>query len=214
MKRTKRLVYDKRDAVALALNLCLVILEIKGMIIRLSRYGHFGFEYYTQDSNLLMLIVSALACFFLARKIIFKIELPRWLSLAKLTATVALLLTFLIVCFVLAPGVGFPFGYRLMLFTGAMYYTHFVCPILAILSFCFFEKHDLSRKNDAFLAIIYTLVYGIVLIFLNIIHVVNGPYPFLMVYEQPVWATLLWAIAILGGVYGLSVLLKFLRKRK
>lgn len=76
------------------------------------------------------------------------------------------------------------------------------------------QDFSIIHENVLWVIFIYTLVYGIVLIFLNIIHAVNGPYPFLMVYEQPVWATLLWAITILGGVYGLSILLKFLRKQK
>lgn len=213
-KKRRRFVYDKRDAVALALNLCLVILEIKGMAIRISRHGSFGVEYYTQDSNFLMLIVAAMACFFILRKIIAKKDFPRWFSILKYAATLALLVTFLVVVCVLAPGIGFPKGYQLMVFTGAMYYTHFVCPILAVVCFCLFEKHDLNHKNDALLAISYTLLYAVVLLILNILRVVHGPYPFLMVYEQPIWASILWCITILGGAYVLALLLKYLRKRK
>ena len=73
-KKRKLLVYSRSDAIALALNLCLVILEIKGMTIRITRHGNFGFEYYTQDSNLLMLIVAAMACFFILRKMMLKLK--------------------------------------------------------------------------------------------------------------------------------------------
>ena len=213
-KKRKLLVYSRSDAIALALNLCLVILEIKGMTIRITRHGSFGFEYYTQDSNLLMLIVAAMACFFILRKMIKRTDYPRWFSILKYTATLALLLTNLIVVFVLAPGIGFPQGYQLLVFTGAMYYTHLVCPVLAMVSFCLFEKHNLNHKNDAFLAIIYTLVYAVILLILNILHVVWGPYPFLMVYDQPIWTSLLWCVGILGGTYLLALALKCLRRQK
>ena len=35
----------------------------------------------------------------------------------------------------------------------------------------------------------------------------EGPYPFLMVYKQPVWASVLWLIAIPGGAYLIALLL-------
>ncbi len=214
MNKRKRLVYDKRDAVALALNICLVVLEIKAMIMRVNVHGSFGAEYYTQDSNLLMLIVALMAVFFLLRKIIWRKEYPQWFSLLKYTSTLALTVTCLVVIFVLAPAFPWPFGYRLLLLTGPMYYTHLVCPLLAVLSFCLFEKHDLSHKRDPFLALIYTIIYAIVLVALNLTHVVNGPYPFLMIYNQSIWATLLWMIGIFGGAYILALLLRFFRRRK
>ena len=40
-----------------------------------------------------------------------------------------------------------------------------------------------------------------------------GPYPFLHVYEQPVWASVLWFIAIPGGAYLIALLLRFGRRR-
>ena len=213
-KKRGKLVYDKRDAVALALNICLVVLEIKAMIMRVQIHGRFGAEYYTQDSNLFMLIVAAMAVVFLVRKIFWHKEFPKWFSLLKYTVTLALLVTTLVVLFVLAPAIGWPFGYRLLLFMGPMYYTHLACPLIAVVSFCVFERHDLSDKRDPFLALVYTIIYAIVLLALNITHLVNGPYPFLMVYNQSVWVTALWMIGILGGAYVLALLLRFFRKRK
>lgn len=209
-----KLVYDKRDAIALALNMCLVVLEIKALIMRIQVHGRFGAEYYTQDSNLFMLIVAAMAVVFLVRKIIWHKEFPKWFSLLKYTVTLALLVTCLIVIFVLAPAIGWPFGFKLLLLMGPMYYTHLACPLLAVLSFCLLERHDLSDKRDPFLALIYTIIYAVVLLALNITHLVNGPYPFLMVYNQSVWESLMWIIGILGGAYLLAILLRFFRSRK
>ena len=213
-KPRKKLVYDKRDAAALALNICLVVWEIKAMIIRTTRYGSFGAEYYTQDSNLFMLIVAAIACYFLLRKIIKQKEFPRWFSLLKYAVTLALLVTFLVVVCILAPGMNPPFGYYVLLFSGPMYYTHLICPLVAMLCFCVLEKHDLSNRLDPLWALSYTLLYAFVLTLLNILTVVKGPYPFLMVYEQPIWATILWMIGILGGAYLIALLLRKMRLRK
>ena len=62
MKRTVRkqhFSYTKMELLALALNVCIFVFEIIATIVRLVEAdGYFGVKYYTQDSNLLMLIVS------------------------------------------------------------------------------------------------------------------------------------------------------------
>ncbi len=217
MKRTQKkhlLTYAKSDAIALALNLCLVVFEIEAVIVRVvTNGGRFGIEYYTQDSNLLMLFASAIMSFFIVRKMVNGKAIPRWASILKLTAVTALLLTFLIVVTVLAPLYGVPYGYKLMLLMGAMYYTHLICPLLSLLCFLVFEEHHFV-KRDALWAQVYTVIYAIILTILNIARVVDGPYPFLQVYRHPVWETMLWAVGILLGTYWMSRLLCRIRRRK
>ena len=43
--------------------------------------------------------------------------------------------------------------------------------------------------------------------------VVEGPYPFLRVYEQPVYMSIIWVIVILGSAYGIAFLLASLLNR-
>ena len=217
MKREQKkalLTYTKSDAIALALNICLVIFEVVGLALRIhDNAGVFGVEYYTQDSNLLLLLICAVTAFFIVRKMVNGKEIPRVVSIIKLSAVVALLITFLIVAIVLAPIYGLPYGFKLLLFTRAMFFTHLTCPLLALLSFLVFEKHEYEKK-DLLWAQVYTLLYAIVLIILNLVHVVDGPYPFLQVCSRPVWQTILWSIGILGGAYGITWLLCKIRRRK
>ena len=63
-----------------------------------------------------------------------------------------------------------------------------------IVSYIFFEEGT-KKKNLVFYM---TLLYGITLILLNVLKVVVGPYPFLMVYNQTVWMSILWCVIILG----------------
>jgi hypothetical protein len=82
-----------------------------------------------------------------------------------------------------------------------MLYFHLLCPILAILSSLLVDPRGASGLADVRLAIIPTTLYAALLIFLNLIRVVSGPYPFLKVYDQSVWASVGWVVAIVGGAY-------------
>ena len=58
-----------------------------------------------------------------------------------------------------------------------------------------------------------TLIYALILMALNLMRVVEGPYPFLRVYEQPVYMSIIWVIVILGSAYGIAFLLASLLNR-
>ena len=92
-------------------------------------------------------------------------------------------------------------GYVGMLFTGSMLYSHFLCPVLAVLSCLFFDPDQLPGRRAALYALIPTALYAAVTIVLNLCRLIEGPYPFLLVYQQSWWASVLWCIAIVGGAY-------------
>ena len=55
--------------------------------------------------------------------------------------------------------------------------------------------------------------YAVILMMLNILWIADGPYPYLRVYEQPVWASVLWGLAILGSTYGIARTLLWMNHR-
>ena len=65
-------------------------------------------------------------------------------------------------------------------------------------SFLALEIEDKPPNTDVVKALIPTLVYALIAITLNLCRVIEGPYPFLMVYAQPWYASVLWCIIILG----------------
>ena len=73
---------------------------------------------------------------------------------------------------------------------------------------CFLKKEPHLDAKSAFTATIPTLIYAIVLIILNILGVVDGPYPFLRVMNQPVYMSFVWFIVIVGGAFFLALLLQ------
>ena len=92
-----------------------------------------------------------------------------------------------------------------------MLYHHTICPLLAVASFLFIEKEEVTRE-DVRWSLVPTLLYGTVMIILNIVGVVVGPYPFLMVRYQPWYMSVIWVIVIVGGAGLLSMGLRKLHK--
>ena len=182
---------------ALGINIVIILLEIIGIIIRAIQSTRTWFDYYTVDSNLLVMFAAMAYVYYTVKGK----ELPHWAEIIKLSAVVALVITFLVCIFVLAPI--YPGGFVAIMLTGHMFLMHTLCPLLAFVSFIIFERNKLSNK-DIPKAMIYTLVYAAIMLILNIAKVEEGPYPFLMVYRQPIWASILWCIGILGGAVALT----------
>ena len=84
---------------------------------------------------------------------------------------------------------------------------HLLCPVLGLLAFLFAEDHSQLRLRHTLYAMIPTVLYAAVIVTLNLTRTVRGPYPFLLVYEQPVWASLLWAALILGTAWLIALAL-------
>ncbi|WP_296797736.1 hypothetical protein [uncultured Methanobrevibacter sp.] len=188
-----------RYNVGIALNVLLVVLEVIALIQYWNANGSLNFIYYTIDSNIFVLIASVL--YLITRK-----NVPKAVQLVKYSSALSVLITFLIVVFVLYPMSNFDFEFLFL--KDSAFLLHVVCPVMATVSFLFFEKSSLdnSFKNNL-RSLYFTIVYAIVLISLNILKVVSGPYPFLKVYEQPVFMTVLWLAGILAFAFILSRIL-------
>ena len=166
-----------------------------------------GIEYYTMDSNILSLFVSAFLAFCLMRGD----KVPKWLTISKYVSVCMLTVTILVTMFILSPMI--ENGFYIFMFTDQMLYNHTLCPILALVSFLLLEKHQLGRK-DIWWPVGATMLYAVILIILNLTRTVDGPYPFLQVYNQTILATIGWAVLILGGTAGISAAVYALRKNK
>ena len=96
-----------------------------------------------------------------------------------------------------------------------MLYTHTLCPLIAFFAFEIFAPKKFGWR-DVWMATGLTLVYGVVIVVLNILRVIEGPYPFLMVYKQPVVMSVVWIAVIVGGAYAVAwgLIVRKLRKAK
>ena len=181
------------------INLLIVILEIIGFILVFNELGINSFEYYTEDSNLLLLISSSIFLIYLIKNK----ELPSWFKSLRFAAIVSTTLTLIIVLTVLSWTTDF--GLYHLLFHESMLYHHTLCPILAILSFVLIEKYDnLNTVHGLY----FTIIYAVIMIVLNVLKIVEGPYPFLLVYKQPILHSILWTVVILAITYAIAFILK------
>ena len=187
---------------SLVCNLFIVILELIGLVVAISINKTIGIEYYTSDSNILALVSSSLFIIY----IILKKNIPKWLQVLKYMTTVCLAVTFLVVILVLAPM--YNFNYEYLLFNNSLLYQHLLCPVLSLVTFIFFDDISVLKKKNTYLGIIFTIIYAVVLILLNYLKLIEGPYPFLLVYEQSIFMSIFWIILILGMAYLVALLLR------
>ena len=194
----KKFADTARRLLSIALNLFIVWAEPIALPMSWDWGKEQMFIFYTEDSNILsacicaMVAVGQLVCIFTGR------ELPRWLHTLKYIATCCLTMTFLTVVFVLGPMYEDGNGWYIMLFTGSMLYHHFLNPVLAILSLVLFERLPRLSLGQVWWALVPTVLYGLYDLHGNITGTIDGPYPFMRVYDQTIPETLTWFAIILG----------------
>ncbi|MBP5204812.1 hypothetical protein J6Z37_00735 [Candidatus Saccharibacteria bacterium] len=65
--------------------------------------------------------------------------------------------------------------------------------------------------SDEFYAISFTIIYGVVMVALNITKAIDGPYPFLKIYEQSPLASIIWALILFLSSYLIATCLRRMR---
>ncbi len=186
---------------ARVLNLIIVILEILGFSISIKRRGIKGnFIFYTQISNFITLIASLLLVIFGQKS---AIEVLRYVSVSML------IMTFFVTACILVPMSG---KLKELLFSGSGLFHHLLVPIVSTLSYVLVEK-----RADFFwvwLPGVITLIYGIIMLYLNYTDRVKGPYPFFLIKQNGVKATVIWMFALMIVVTGFSALVGYHRPLK
>lgn len=192
---------EKRN-VSIALSIIIIILEIIALIVCYNSFG-INLAYYTIDSNIFLLISTILYLLTIN-------NVPKIVQLLKYSSTLSVFITFLVVVFVLYPM--YNFNFQFLFLDGPNLYMHVLCPVLALISFIFFDSNEIenSLKNNL-RSLYFTIIYAIILISLNILNVVSGPYPFLKVNQQSPLMSVFWIVLILGGALILSKVLLFLK---
>lgn len=192
-----------RSRMALLLNIILAALEVTGLYMSLRASQDGILLFYTQDSNILALT----ACLPLIVSWLIGAKPPKWAQRLKYTSVCCVTVTLLVALFVLVPMKG-EGAVQTVFLDGPMFYMHLLCPLLAFANYVCFEDTPALRRGDVVRAIIPTVVYALVMIVLNVLRVVDGPYPFLYVYEQPLIVSLGWSLIIIGGA-GLVALIVY-----
>ena len=204
----------RKAAVCLALQVLIIAGECLGTALSWGEHRARMFAYYTCDSNLLLLAAAAVEAVFCLRLLAGRgTRVPERVRLFRYAATCTTTMTFLVVLLVFAPLSG-PGALPRLFLKGSLTYMHFLCPVLGLAAFFLAEDHPYLRLRHTLAAMIPTAAYAAVIVILNLARSVRGPYPFLLVYEQPVWASAVWAAVILGGAWLTAAALVLLKRRR
>jgi len=196
----------KKREISLLLNILIVLFEIFAITLYKPLNCNF-FVYYTNLSNIFLFITSLIFLYYVLKNK----EINKKVQILKYSSTVSVTLTFLVVVLVLSWQI--KGGLFLLLFDGPFLYVHTLCPILAIITFIFFEHYDLKENINIFYAVIFTIIYAIITVILNILRIIRGPYPFLMVYQQPVMVSIIWFIILLLITMLIAFILRKLNRK-
>jgi len=172
--------------------------------------GVMMFRFFTEDSNLVLGFSCLLYVIFSLISLKTK-RSYRGIGLFKMIATAAVTTTFLVVLFFLAPATAILYktSYFMMFSWPNMLFTHFLCPVLAVVSFLFFEEPLESVHNDwqnACFALATVVPYAIIVGTLASLHLISSDETINNVYgfmdaTANWWATSLAVVIILTGTY-------------
>lgn len=182
----------------LYLDIAVVAGEVAGLVLATQENGWGQFVFFTQLSNYFLLVVTLIHLYYLLKKE----PVPRAVNRLKYIATCATTMTFVVAVAVLLPMYRRPY---ITFLNGANLFQHTLCPILGFATLPFMAP---VTKRDSRLALIPTALYALVTVPLNYFRVLEGPYPFLKVRNQPWYMSILWLLAILLVSFIIAVLLR------
>lgn len=126
-----------------------------------------AFRFFTCLSNILCAAACLLTTVFAASG-----EIPGWVWLLKFVGTAAVTLTMLTVFLFMAPGIGKGWAKELLTGQASDFFMHLVNPVLALVSFCVFEKRGMTFLQ-ALPGVMPIILYGILYAY-KVLHAPEG----------------------------------------
>ncbi len=115
--------------------------------------GKFALRFFTTQSNILVAAASLLTALALSSEG----TIPRWIWTLKYIGTAAVTLTMLTVFLFLAPSIGKDWVKYLL--TGSDIFMHLLTPLLALFTFCVFERQGMTFLQSLW-GMLPVLLYG------------------------------------------------------
>ena len=191
-------------------DICVVAFALIGMILQfLSSHPWWGaFRFYALVSSLLLLPACSLQAAFEGRILRDKgFFVPSFVHICKYAASCCAAVTFLAALSVTAPLSGGIRSVPDVMFRLPGLFLRLFCPVLAVVSYIFIDQTALPDRRVTILPLIPFGLYALIIILLNLTRTIRGPYPFLLLYEQPVWLSILWLVLLFTLVETVSLLI-------
>ena len=197
-----------KQNIAVILNIAALVCGTVGIVFRLMRGVGDFFLYYTQNSNVIAVISSAM---YIAFRNTDNEKLRTFVTCSRYLAACMLTMTFMVVVCIFLPFSAGTAAPRLFgSVNGVMH--HAVCPVLSVGSYIFFENGAKKRKA-MLIPFIATAIYSFVIYTLNFLRLAGAPYPFFEVYDHPAWQLVLWFFALMALIAGIAALVRFANVR-
>ena len=209
---------NKPLLVACVANVVLVAIEAWALGTRFLAVGVGTFVFYTQCSNALSMVAGACTLVQLMRNASISPGVRRLKFVSCCTQTI----TFLVVLLVLTPMLNHAGqdGWKQMFWDSCRMVTHLFGPVLTVASWLLADGRaalcngdPVPSNADLRISLVPTLAYGLVAYTCNILRWWDGPYPFLQVWNQPIWLSVLWFVVLLASAWGIARLLQAVARR-
>lgn len=189
----------------LVLDALMILMEIYALSVSWAESGWKLFRYYTQNSNVIALNIGVICAVMEIRCLRAGCRLPAWTRSLRYYAASLLSVTLVVAGFFLAP-TDPDLGFSGFMLEGKYLFLHTICPIVGVVQYLL-HRGRRFREKHALRALVPTIVYGAVSLWLNAAGAYSGPYPFLRIREQAGYVTAVGCIAVLGVAYALARLL-------
>ena len=190
---------------SLTINIAVIILEIIGLRISISERKWKIFAYYTQISNVIAVISSAM---YIAFRNSRNARLRAVVRGMRYLAACALTMTFIVVMCIFIPFGDTPVMIERMLLHVNGFLHHLVCPVISVVSYVWFEEGVKSRRS-LLIPFTATAVYAFTVYALNFLKLAPAPYPFFAVYEHEVPELVAWFFGLMLLVMGIAFVIKW-----
>ena len=191
----------KNNKLALGSNILLIVLASLGLYFSIVDKN--AFLYYSDNVGMFALSSSIIYVIIVLAK-----KEPNFLCLALRYVSTACLVLTLVGTFYVATTTGE--NYLDSFIKGSHLFNNLLCPIVSFVSFTMFEgDRRLNKKKTIWYALIPTVIYGIIMLVCNVSNTFTGPYPFMMINDNPVYVTMIVVIVtiVLNYVIGRFLLL-------
>lgn len=172
---------DRKQKIALVLNITILALVILGSVLCFAEiqffptkaydHGYRLLKFFTLQSNLLAGIVALTFIIYLFKEIKTQKKIPFFVHILKYISTIDLVITFLVVALFL--GFIAEDGY-FSLYLNANFLFHFAIPVLDFVGFVFFEEKPRFRFRYTFLGLTHLFLYSIFYMINVFVHLHNG----------------------------------------
>lgn len=196
--------------ILLIIDVAMIIMEWRALTPTWRSSGTQMLKYYTNSSNVLAMIVCALCALCEIVCIAKGCALPDWVQIVRYVSACCLMVTLIVACCILVPMTPGESLYGFMI-RGNYLYVHTLCP-LVMLAACMVHGGATLTTRHALIAIIPTVIYGVITLIMNAKRVYAGPYFFFEIRRQSWQTTVMWMTIIVAGNFAVAWLLTRLHK--